>query len=303
MIALLKTCGLAIAVFLSGFLLLVFFSKPIAYSKEKLVGTPLNKKVPVKLGKDLGFGKKYNLSLQNNFQDWGVQKVSGADGFPVRLGQYSIRFETREGFCGRAGRVWNDCKNGRSRHELSTAVYSADPWNRERWFALSLFLPKDYKVTRKIGTSIFQFLAGGKPNWTFKYQTGTGFFVQREFQYFRTVLMPSAKSLAQWHDIVVRIKHSMKDNGLLTAWINGEKAFDYAGVTAKKVSIKKRPYFKFGIYNTALGANGAPINGGGFANGKGLPDHVLFFDEVRAAKSCQALKLGDLGYDCGNLVK
>ncbi len=283
--------------------LAILFPVPVVYSKEKLVGISLKGKVPVKLGKDLGFGKKYRLSMANNFQRWGVQKVSSKKGFPVRLGDISLRFETREGVCGWDGKVWNDCKNGRSRHELSTAVYSNDPWNRERWYALSLYLPKGFKTTKRIGTTLFQFLAGGKPNWSFKYHTGEGLFVQREFKYARTHLIPPSATLNRWNDFVIRIKHSKKKNGALTVWINGKRAFTLKGATAKNVRTRTKPYFKFGIYNTGFGSNGAPINGRGFSNGKGLPNLVSYFDEVRAGKSCKSLKLADLGYDCVNLSK
>ncbi|WP_419912444.1 hypothetical protein [Hoeflea sp.] len=106
-----------------------------ALAEETTAGAPLNSNVPVVLSEDLGFGKKYRLSLKDNFQDWGVQKVSRADGHPVRLGDYSLRFETREGVCGWEGKVWNDCRKGRHRHELSTAVHGFDQWNREYWYA------------------------------------------------------------------------------------------------------------------------------------------------------------------------
>jgi len=284
-------------------MLLMLVTVPVAFSKEKLAGISLTRKVPVILGNDLGFGKKYRLSMKNNFQPWGLQKVSRSDDFPVRLGDYSLRFETREGFCGWDGKVWNDCKNGRARHELSTAVYNHDPWNRERWYALSLFIPEDFRTTKRIGTDLFQFLAGGKPNWMFKYHTGEGFFVNREFKYVRTHLIPQSAVLNRWNDFVIRIRHSKKKNGVLTVWINGERAFAHEGATARNVSTKTKPYFKFGIYNTGFGSNGAPINGGGFANGKGLPNLVAYFDEVRAGKSCKSLKLSDLGYECANLLK
>ena len=107
-----KTYLFAVTILGLTLTLMTLTPAPIAFSKEKLAGISLANKVPVILGKDLGFGKKFNPSLQNNYQDWGVQKVSRVDGFPVRLGEYSIRFETREGVCGWAGKIWNDCKNG-----------------------------------------------------------------------------------------------------------------------------------------------------------------------------------------------
>lgn len=272
-------------------------------AKQKLAGAALTKKVPVTLGKDLGFGKRYRLSMAGNFKPWGAQQVAKEDGFPVRLGKYSIRFETREGVCGWERGGWSDCRNGRSRHELSTAIYGFDPWHRERWYALSLFFPKDFKAPKQMGTSVFQFLAGGKPNWMFKFQTFEGLFVQREFKFERTYLVATQNTLDAWNDFVIRIKHSPGRDGVLTVWVNGRRMFDYKGKTARAKQSRKRPYFKFGIYNTALGANGRPVGRKSHRNGKGMPNHVLYFDEVRFGATCKALKLSDLGYDCSKLIK
>ena len=43
------------------------------------------------------------------------------DGHPVRAGEKSIRFEVRNGDCGKdkAPGTWNDCEGLRQRHELS----------------------------------------------------------------------------------------------------------------------------------------------------------------------------------------
>lgn len=275
---------------------------PSISSAKDLAGVPLNRKVPVLLGDDLGFGKKYRLSMARNFQDWGAQRVSKSDGFPVRLGEQSIRFETREGFCG-TDEGWSDCRKGRSRHELSTAEYGFDPWKTERWYALSLHIPKGFETPRNIKTSIFQFWAGGLDSWMFKYEKYRGFFIQRKLDHVETSIFPDSATIDRWNDYVIRIRHSMGKDGVLTVWANGRKVYDYEGRTAAGNNSKRRPYFKFGIYNTAMGPDGAPIDGGGYANGKGLPDLVLYFDEVRHAKSCEGLKLADLGYDCGELVR
>jgi hypothetical protein len=273
--------------------------QPLSFAEE-LAGVPLNRKVPVALGDDLGFGKKYRLSMARNFQDWGAQSVAKSDGHPVRLGGQSIRFETREGFCG-SDEGWSDCKNGRSRHELSGAVYDHDPWNADRWYALSLYIPKGFGTPSNIKTSIFQFWAGGKDSWMFKYERYRGFLVQRKLDHNEKVIVWDNATLDRWNDYVLRVRHSLKGDGLLTVWANGELVYDYKGRTAAGDNPKRKPYFKFGIYNTAMGPNGAPIDGGGYGNGKGLPDLVLYFDEVRYAKSCEGLNLADLGYDCAGL--
>ena len=269
---------------------------------QDVSGAPLNRKVPVVLGDDLGYGKKYRLSMARNFQDWGAQRVSRADGFPVRLGEQSIRFETREGFCG-TDDGWSDCKKGRSRHELSTAGYANDPWNADRWYALSLYIPKGFGTPSNIKTSIFQFWAGGLDSWMFKYERYRGFYMQRKLDHHEKVIVSANASLDRWNDYVLRVRHSLKGDGLMTVWANGKLVYDYKGRTAAGDNPKRKPYFKFGIYNTAMGPDGAPIDGGGYRNGEGLPDLVLFFDEVRYAESCEGLGLADLGYDCAGLVQ
>ena len=55
-----------------------------------------------------------------DYKDYGMQIVSKAEGFPVRHGEKSIRFEVRAGDCGKDETGgWSDCKNDRERHELS----------------------------------------------------------------------------------------------------------------------------------------------------------------------------------------
>ena len=269
---------------------------------EELAGTPLNRNVPVVLGDDLGFGKKYRLSMARNFQNWGAQRVAKSDGFPVRLGEQSIRFETREGFCGR-DEGWNDCRKGRSRHELSAAGYSDDLWNTDLWYALSLYIPDGFRTQSNIKTSVFQFWAGGLDSWMFKYEHFRGFFVQRKIDHRERVILSESATLDRWNDLVVRIRHSLKEDGLMTVWANGKLVYEYQGRTAAGDNPKRKPYFKFGIYNTAMGSDGRPIDGGGYGDGKDLPDLVLYFDEVRYAKSCDGLKLAELGYDCADLVQ
>lgn len=274
----------------------------LAGTTDNLVGIPLNKKIPVVLGDDLGFGKKYRPSMPDNFQPWGAQKVARKDGFPVRLGDYSIQFETREGVCGWDGKYWSDCKKGRNRHELSSEIYGWDPWNNDRWYALSLYVPEDFRVAKSMGTSIFQFWSGGKDSWHFKYRDDRGLYMRFEQHEMDKTFFAPTEAKGRWHDYILHVRHSMKDDGTMQVWADGKLAYDYKGRTALGDRRSKKPYFKFGIYNTAMGADGAPIDGGGFGNGKGMPDLVLYFDEIRTGATCTSLKLADLGYDCAGLI-
>lgn len=280
--------------------LLIVFGAPAIVAAEP-AGIPLNASVPIRLGEDLGFGKTYRPSLEDNFQNWGALAVSSTDGFPTRLGERSIRFETREGFCGRDGAFWSDCANGRNRHELSTSS-DPDPWNKDNWYALSIYIPAAYDPPRNIGTSLLQFWAGGLDSWMFRYWKGRGFLLERKLDNARSVIVPGGEVLDRWIDVVLRVRHSIDERGSFTVWADGERMYHYAGRTAAGDDRSRSPYFKFGIYSTALGADGQPIGEGGFGNGEGLPNLHLFFDEVRYGLTCADLGLAELGYDCATFT-
>ncbi len=266
---------------------------------QDLVGTTLNRSQKFELGADLGLGHTYHPSLNNNFQDWGAQTVSESDGFPVRLGEQSIRFETREGVCGWDGEFWSDCENGRNRHEL-TSSSDAEPSDTDLWYSLSVFIPEEFDSPRNIGTTIFQFWSGGLDSWSFKYDTGVGFYLRHQLRNDVKVLVADGSAKGRWIDLTWRIRHSLRDTGSMTVWVDGGVAYDYAGRTNHGDDPDAPNYFKFGIYNTALGADGAPVDGASNGNGEGLPNLHLFFDEVRYARSCAELGLEDLGYDCSD---
>lgn len=269
-----------------------------AGAADKSAGIPIRQSAPFALGEDLGFGRQYKRSMRDNFQPWGLTIVRKQNGHPVRLGEFGLRFETRQNFCGWEGDIWNDCRMGRARHEVSTASYGFDEWEREYWYALSLYLPESYRVPRNVGNSLVQFAANRKPNWMLKYSERSGIFLKRDFDYKQIPIVIAPFARGNWHDLVIRITHSMGDAGRFTLWHNGRQAFDQRGPTARKGPVRRRPFFKFGIYNTGFGKNQAPVDDKGFQDGEGLPNLHLYFDEVRVAGSCNGLKLGELGYDC-----
>ncbi|HCD49716.1 MAG TPA: hypothetical protein DEQ75_04995 [Alphaproteobacteria bacterium] len=246
------------------------------------------------LGKDIGFGLRFSHSLQKNFQKWGV--VVSED--IVRLGEKAIKFETRESFCGfDKNNKWNDCKNGRNRHEFSSRYKdgkSVFPLNRDFWHALSIYIPGEPKFAIPVETGVFQF--HGKPNvaWKFHYSDIRGFYLTNYIDPWqgKTFIKPD-DFIDKWNDIVIQINHSIKPDGYLKVWINGELKFDYKGITTMH---KGKPYFKFGIYNTAK-----PVGNPEFNDGANFNNIWVYFDEIRFAKSCQKLKLEDLGYDCEKL--
>ena len=247
------------------------------------------------LGEDIGFGLKYSHSLQKNFQRWGV--VISED--IVRLGKKAIKFETREGFCGfdRNGK-WSDCKNGRNRHEFSSRFKDGNsvfPLNKDFWHALSVYVPDDPKFEIPVETGIFQF--HGKPNvaWKFHFSDVRGFYLTNYIDPWKGKTLVKPKDFEnRWNDIVIQVKHSTTPAGVMRVWINGKLKYDYNGITTRH---QGKPYFKFGIYNTAK-----PVGNPNYNHGANFNNIWVYFDEIRFANSCQKLKLGDLGYDCGQLA-
>ena len=78
------------------------------------------------LPKDVGSGNSYTKSLEGDFKKHGVKIVDKKDGYPVRAGEKSVRFEVRFGDCGYDKGKWNDCENDRQRHELSGKYFKGE---------------------------------------------------------------------------------------------------------------------------------------------------------------------------------
>ena len=93
----------------------------------------------VKLPKDTASGFKIlTKSLSKNYKKYGMQVVDKKDGHPVRAGQKSIRFEVRDGDCGKDDYGgWSDCKGDRERHELS-ANQKGDTMSKGEYWCMIL---------------------------------------------------------------------------------------------------------------------------------------------------------------------
>ena len=111
----------------------------------------------VKLPKDVGSGSKFYKSLTGKYyKKHGFQIVNKEDGHPVRAGNKSIRFEVKQGDCGRdTDGGWSDCKNDRERHELSGGDSAMS--KGEYWFSWSIYFPKDHKNLYPLSNAFGQF--------------------------------------------------------------------------------------------------------------------------------------------------
>ena len=248
------------------------------------------------LGEDFGFGLWFQQSLGRNFQNWGATVTTEK----VRLGKSALKFETREGFCGadKSKKGFSDCKNGRNRHEFSSSLQKKKrtlfKLNKEYWHSLSLYIPSEADFDPKIETGLFQF--HGKPNvaWKFHFNDIRGLYVTSYTDMYKgKTFQKPEQFLDKWNDVIIQVIHSTDPKGILNVWINGEKVYEFKGITTLR---KGKPYFKFGIYNTAK-----PVGNPEFNNGANFKNIWVYFDEIRFSETCEGLKLNNLGYNCKKL--
>ena len=246
------------------------------------------------LGEDFGFGLYFQHSLQKNFQKWGAVVSEEI----VRSGEQAIKFETRRDYCGfDQDGGWSDCKNGRNRHEFSSRYSrksTAFPLGEDFWHSLSIYIPSEPKFSIPVETGVFQF--HGKPNvgWKFHFSDIRGFYLTNYIDPWQsTFSIKPEEFVDRWNDILINVNHSTDASGYMKVWINGNLVYDYTGITTRIVG---KPYFKFGIYNTAK-----PVGNPKYNDGANFNDIWVYFDEVRFAHSCEKLKLKDLGYSCDQL--
>jgi len=210
-------------------------------------------KTLVKLPKDASSGfKKVHKSLTGKYyKDYGMQVVDKKDGHPVRAGKQSIRFEVRDGDCGKDPDGWSDCKGDRERHELSVAGKKDLMSKGEYWFSWSLFFPKDHQNLWPLSNNYGQFhQKDGAPVFMFKELRG-GYSVIRtigDVDYDERRLIRNDDISGKWHDILINAKWSKKDDGFFKVWVNEKLQYDYKGPT----KTLKYVYQKFGIYSTGV---------------------------------------------------
>ena len=226
------------------------------------------------LPKDVGSGNSYKKSLGSGFKKHGVKIVKKEDGFPVRAGKKSVRFEVRFGDCGKdkpPGK-WNDCKNNRQRHELSGRNFKG-----EKWTAFSIYLPKDFKSVDPVKLAMGQFhQKGGAPNLMFQFNK-YGFWADRQrgnMTFEQKIIVPYEDMIGKWNDILIHGNFTIKEDGFFKIWVNNKLKYEYYGQT----TWGKPSYFKFGIYQTYVSR---------FSNvyKKPYPTQVVYFDEIRHGKS------------------
>ena len=284
-------------------------------------------KKTIKLPEDVSKGYKKGWRFGNNYDpethltpDYAFKVVNKSDGHPVRFGDQSIRFELRHGDCGIHPGGYNDCtiwnkESGHysERHELGSVDYL--PNKGITWHTYSFFIPEDFPILNHYyeHISLGQFHGGPNNNPGFKWDADeetyqlrrrTGCWLKEfikkngEKDSFKCSLgmkennrkdVISKQDLkGKWHDVVINIKWSRKQDGYFKQWINGKLVYHYMGNTSKPKGSTNQ--FRFGIYRGAT--NKTPKDS----------THIVYYDEIHyAKKSCDKLNLQKLGYSCKDL--
>ncbi len=230
----------------------------------------------VNLPKDVVSGSKFKKSLTGSYyKKYGMQVVDKKDGHPVRMGKKSIRFELRAGDCGKdKDGGWSDCKKDRERHELSGRYRVS---KGERWYAWSIYLPKDFINVHPTSTMLAQFHQQNKHViWMFKNKHG-GYWIENyvpEYTVSSTQILTREQMLGKWNDILVNVNWSHKDDGFFKVWVNNKLVHDFKGKTKSK---GVKTYFKFGIYRSKVSVYELKYK-------KKIPTQIVYYDEIRAGK-------------------
>ena len=283
-----------------------------------------NIKLPKDVSKGYNKGWMFGNNFDHKTRltpDYAFRIVNKSDDHPVRFGKQSIRFELRRGDCGKDPGGYDDCTIWKKdigmsseRHELG----SENNFKGTTWHTFSIFLkdPFPIKGHNYEHISLGQLHGSGNSNPSFKWDVDKETYQirRRTACYLKEFIKHSGKSksgeesfkcstsmagnnrenliskkdlIGKWHDIILNIKWTTKQDGYFKQWINGKLVYHYKGNTSKpRGSVNA---FRFGIYR-----------GNTYDTPKDST-HIVYYDEIRVAKKCEKIGLKDLGYSCKDL--
>jgi hypothetical protein len=213
-------------------------------------------------------GMSFRTNVPVGAKSYGIQWGGVEQGFPVRRGTQSQRFEVRPGDCGRSDRgSWNDCEKDRERSERRQIGYLTK--GQTKWYGWSVYFPEDFPSIFPTKVALGQFHEEDSYRTTFMFQhTPGGYYLDIQVggytkQYIN--LVEDKDLRGKWHDIVVEYKLSSGySDGYFKVWIDGELKADYQNRT----TAGNKVYFLYGIYRSYLS--------------RGKKDtQVVYFDEIR----------------------
>lgn len=283
-----------------------------------------NIKLPKDVSKGYNKGWMFGNNFDHKTRltpDYAFRIVNKSDDHPVRFGKQSIRFELRRGDCGKDPGGYDDCTiwkkdNGMSseRHELG----SENVFKGTTWHTFSIFLKEPFPIKghnyEHISLGQLHGWKNSNPSFKWDVDKETYQIRRRTACHLKEFLKESGSSksgedgfkcsigmagnhvqnliskedlIGKWHDIILNIKWTTKQDGYFKQWINGKLVYHYEGNTSKpKGSVNN---FRFGIYR-----------GNTYYTPKDST-HIVYYDEIRVAKKCEKIGLKDLGYSCKDL--
>jgi len=279
----------------------------------------INVKKKIKFPKDIVQGYKndmgslwglsctYSGSNKCMTPNYAYKIVSKDENYPVRLGNKSVRMELRKGDCHQKRKgSHNDCKASppAERHEFGIEFDKSTGIKGETWHAHSIFLPSDTPIINSEWITMGQFHNIGYDlppvNFDIKkknLELVTRFHCIHPSKFNKPCnsddnlkaikkIINTNKLFGQWNDIVVNANWTSNiKKGFFKLWVNGKLVYHFVGRT---VAPKDQITFQFGIYRGAAKSSDDAI-------------HVVYYDEIRKAKSCKKLKLAKLEYFCQDL--
>ena len=286
--------------FLAIFILYLLFCSS-SFAKE------INVKKGVKLPKDISTGYENPWELSCTWTEDGkcltpeyaLQIVNKKDNYPVRLGEKSIRMELRKEDCHQKRKgSYNDCKATppAERHELT----NKNDIKGKKWHTYSIFVPEDMPDINSEWITMGQFhtINGNAPPVNLDLEEKHFLLVTRFFcidkkgcnsrhaQNRRIKILDSENLFGKWNDFIFNANWTNnKKKGYFKLWVNGKLVYHFKGKT--------------------IGSNDAAIHQLGIYRGKAQnsneANHVVFYDQMKIAKSCKKIDLKKLGYSCKDL--
>ena len=213
-------------------------------------------------------------------QKYSLQLVDSKDGYPVRSGDKSWRFEVREGDCG-GDKKYSDCKSDRQRTELQTKEYQNR--NKEYWYSVSIYLPENYTSAAPVKTVFTQiYEKGWKPilmitdrenKWLEVGRMWSGEYVEMK----KGIKINDMKG--RWTDILINVRYSRKEDGFMKVWINNKLILESLNIKTFTPYTNKGAKLEWGIYQTGV-SYWKKEHGD-----KPYPSMVVYFDEVNQGTS------------------
>ena len=285
----------------SGFAESINVKKKIKFPKDIVQGYKND------MGSLWGLSCTYSGDNKCMTPNYAYKIVSKDEKYPVRLGNKSVRMELRKGDCHQKRKgSHNDCKASppAERHEFGIEFDKSTGVKGKTWHAHSMFLPSNTPIINSEWITMGQFHNIGYDlppvNFDIKkknLELVTRFHCIHPSKFNKPCnsddnlkaikkIINTNKLFGQWNDIVVNANWTSNiKKGFFKLWVNGKLVYHFVGRT---VAPKDQITFQFGIYR-------------GAAQSSGDANHVVYYDEIRKAKSCKKLKLGKLGFSCQDL--